>query len=110
LARTVVLHNAGISTSGDSEQNVEIGGVRYSHIIDPRTGLGMTNHIQTTIIGPNATITDGLDTPTAIMGVERGVKLVDGLHGVAALFVERDGKGTRVVMSREFRRRFGDLK
>ncbi len=110
LARTVVLHNAGISTSGDSEQNVEIGGVRYSHIIDPRTGLGMTNHIQTTIIGPNATITDGLDTPTAIMGVERGVKLVDGLPGVAALFVERNGKGTRVVMSREFRRRFGDLK
>jgi thiamine biosynthesis lipoprotein len=107
LSRIVLLANAGVSTSGDSEQNVEIGGVRYSHIIDPRTGLGMTNHIQTTIIGPNATITDGLDTPTAILGVQRGLALVDRLHGVAALFVERNGTNVNIIPSKEFTRRFG---
>ncbi|HEX3800928.1 MAG TPA: FAD:protein FMN transferase [Verrucomicrobiae bacterium] len=107
LARTVLLANAGVSTSGDSEQNVEIGGVRYSHIIDPQTGLGMTNHIQTTIIGPNATITDGLDTPTAIMGVERGMKLINGQRGLAALFVVREGMKVETVVSKEFARRFG---
>ncbi len=107
LARTVLLHNAGVSTSGDTEQNVEINGVRYSHIIDPITGLGMTNHIQTTIIGPNATITDGLDTPTAIMGVQRGLALIDSQRKLAALIVTRDASGEHLFPSREFKRRFG---
>ncbi len=109
LARTVLLRNAGVSTSGDTEQNVEIKGVRYSHIIDPKTGLGMTNHIQTTIIGPNATITDGLDTPTAILGVQRArfSTLIDAQPKLAALIVTRDDAGTRYFPSREFTRRFG---
>jgi FAD:protein FMN transferase len=108
LTRLVLLHNAGVSTSGDTEQNVEIGGVRYSHIIDPLTGLGMTNHIQTTIIGPNATITDGLDTPTAILGVKRAMKLIDSQPKLAALIVTRDADGNHVYASRQFVRRFGD--
>ncbi|MEY2428303.1 MAG: FAD:protein transferase, partial [Verrucomicrobiota bacterium] len=49
--RTLSLHNCGISTSGDTEQSVEIGGVRYSHIVNPSTGLGLTQRIQATIIG-----------------------------------------------------------
>ena len=50
--RAIRLHNCGISTSGDTQQFVEISGVRYSHIVDPITGLGLTNRIQATIIGP----------------------------------------------------------
>ncbi|MDB6023237.1 MAG: FAD:protein transferase [Pedosphaera sp.] len=107
LARTVLLHNAGVSTSGDTEQNVEIGGVRYSHIIDPKTGLGMTDHIQTTIIGPNATVTDGLDTPTAIMGVQRGMALIDSQPKLSALFVTSDAQGKHYFLSRRFKQRFG---
>lgn len=107
LARTVVLHNAGVSTSGDTEQNVLINGIRYSHIIDPKTGLGMTNHIQTTIIGPNATATDGLDTPTAILGLERSMKLIDSKPGLAALIVTSDADGKHYHASREFKQRFG---
>ena len=45
---TVLLHNAGISTSGDTEQFIEINGVHYSHIVNPATGLGLTNRIQAT--------------------------------------------------------------
>lgn len=107
LARTVLLHNAGVSTSGDTEQNVEIGGVRYSHIIDPKTGLGMTNHIQTTIIGPNSTITDGLDTPTAILGLQRGMALIDSQPKLAALIVTSDSQGKHYFPSRQFKKRFG---
>jgi thiamine biosynthesis lipoprotein len=107
LAHTVLLHNAGVSTSGDTEQNVEIGGVRYSHIIDPKTGLGMTNHIQTTIIGPNATATDGLDTPTAIMGVTRALVLIDSQPKLAALIVTRDAEGRHYFPSKQYRKRFG---
>lgn len=104
--RTILLHNAGVSTSGDTEQNVEINGVRYSHIVDPVTGLGLTNRIQVTVIGPNATITDGLDTPLDIMGVERALALVDSHRELAALIVTKDDSGTHTFPSRQFRRRF----
>ena len=93
VARTVLLRNAGISTSGDTEQFVEIGGVRYSHIVDTKTGLGLTNRLQATIIGPDATTTDALDTTVSVMGVESGLKLVDTLPHVAAVISQKqDGK------------------
>jgi thiamine biosynthesis lipoprotein len=107
VARTVLLHDAGVSTSGDSEQNVEINGVRYSHIIDPVTGLGLTNRIQVTIIGPNATVTDGLDTPLGIMGVDRALALVNSRQELAAIITTRDDNGKHVFLSRQFRERFG---
>lgn len=103
VTRTVLLHNAGISTSGDSEQNIEINGVRYSHIVDPATGLGLTNRIQVTIIGPNATVTDGLDTPLGIMGVERALALVDSRPELAAIITTRDDRGIHVFPSRRFK-------
>ena len=108
LARSVFLHNAGVSTSGGTEQFVEINGVRYSHIIDPLTGLGMTNRIQTTIIGPNATITDGLDTPTAIMGVKRALALIDSQPKLAATIFTEDAAGVHEFESRRFKERFGE--
>jgi thiamine biosynthesis lipoprotein len=107
LARSIFLHNAGISTSGGTEQFVEINGVHYSHIIDPKTGLGMTNRIQTTIIGPNATITDGLDTPTAIMGVKRAMALIDSQPKLAAFIITDDADGRHSFASRQFKKRFG---
>jgi thiamine biosynthesis lipoprotein len=107
LVRTVFLHNAGVSTSGGTEQYVEINGVRYSHIIDPATGLGMTNHIQSTVIGPNATITDGLDTPTAIMGVQRTMALIDSQPKLAAFMITRDPEGRHYFASRRFKKWFG---
>ncbi|HWY78225.1 MAG TPA: FAD:protein FMN transferase [Verrucomicrobiae bacterium] len=107
VARTVILHDAGVSTSGDSEQNVEINGTRYSHIIDPATGLGLTNRIQVTIIGPNATVTDGLDTPLGIMGVARALALVDSRPELAMIITTRDESGKHVFLSRKFKERFG---
>jgi FAD:protein FMN transferase len=105
IASTVLLHNAGISTSGDSEQFIEIGGVRYSHILNPATGLGLTNRIQVTVIGPDATTTDSLDTTISILGVKRGLALADSLPRTAALIVTRqDGLDQRYKS-----RRFNDL-
>ncbi len=98
---TFLLHNAGVSTSGDTEQFVDIGGVRYSHIIDPATGLGLTNRIQVTIVAPNATTTDSLDTTVSIMGVKRGLALVDSLSGTGALiFVVENGHTREFPSSR----------
>jgi len=100
---TVLLHNAGISTSGDTEQHVEIGGTRYSHIVDPVTGLGLTHQIQVTIIAPNATTTDALATGVSVMGPKRGLALVDSLPGTAALILTRGDGQDRVWTSRRFK-------
>ena len=102
LARTVVLHNAGISTSGDTEQFIEINGVRYSHIVNPLTGLGLTNRIQATVIGPDVTTTDSLDTTVSILGVKRGLALVNSLPHTSALIVTKDDSQEHVFPSRRF--------
>ncbi len=102
VAREVVLHNAGISTSGDSEQFVEINGVRYSHIVNPRTGLGLTERIQDTVIGPDATTTDALDTTVNVLGVKAGLALVDSMpHTAALISTEVDGR-MQLFPSRRF--------
>ena len=104
LPLTVLLHKAGISTSGDTEQFIEINGVRYSHIVNPATGLGLTNRIQATIIGPDATTTDTLDTTLSLLGVKRGLALADALPRTAALIVTKDDGQTRTFVSRRFGR------
>lgn len=103
VTKTVLLKNAGISTSGDTEQFVEIGGKRYSHVVDTQTGLGLTIRIQATIIGPNATITDGLDNTVCALGVERGLALIDSLPKTAALVVTENEQGRRVYQSKRFK-------
>jgi thiamine biosynthesis lipoprotein len=64
---TIVVANAGVSTSGAAEQFVEIGGSRYSHIIDPVTALGLTSLTAVTVIAPHATLSDALATACCIM-------------------------------------------
>ena len=102
-ARTVFLRNAGISTSGDTEQYTEIGGARYSHIVDPVTGLGLTNRLQVTIIAADATTTDALATGVSVLGSERGLALVDSLRGTAALIFRKTDGQERVFTSRRFK-------
>jgi thiamine biosynthesis lipoprotein len=99
----LLLHNAGISTSGDTEQYIEINGVHYSHIVNTATGLGMTNRIQATIIGPDATTTDSLDTTVSLLGVQRGLALINSWPHLAGLIVTKDAGQTRTFPSRRFR-------
>ncbi len=101
-AQTLLLHNCGISTSGDTEQFVEINGIRYSHIVDPATCLGRTNRIQDTVIALNATMTDGLDTALNVMGVERGLRLVEALPKTAGYFLTKENGVTKTFVSRRF--------
>ena len=79
------LAQAGVSTSGDAEQWVEIGGVRYSHIVDPRTGIGVTGHTSVTVVAPDATTSDMLATAASVLGPEEGRRLIDRWPGTSAL-------------------------
>ena len=99
----LLLHNAGISTSGDTEQFIEINGVHYSHIVNTATGLGLTNRIQATIIGPDATTTDSLDTTVSLLGVQHGLALINSWPHLAGLIVTKDAGQTRTFPSRRFR-------
>ncbi len=67
----LVVANAGVSTSGDAEQYVEIEGVRYSHLIDPATGLGRTQSVAVTVIARDATTSDALATTCSLLQLER---------------------------------------
>jgi thiamine biosynthesis lipoprotein len=86
VPRALGLVREAISTSGDTEQFVEIGGRRYSHIIDPRTGLGLTNRIMATVIARDGITSDGLATAVCVLGPERGAALVRSTPG-ARLYV-----------------------
>jgi thiamine biosynthesis lipoprotein len=68
----ILLRNAAVSTSGDSEQSREIGGVRYSHIIDPKTGLGLTSSIAVTVIARRGLDADPIATAVSVLGETRG--------------------------------------
>lgn len=83
-SRILVLKNCGVSTAGDVEQFVEIDGKRYSHIIDPATGLGLTNQAMATVIAPTGLLSDALDTPICVLGPERGFRMASGVAGVEA--------------------------
>ncbi len=99
-APTITLANAAVSTSGDAEQFVEIGGVRYSHVIDPGTGLGLTERRSVTVIAPDGATADGLDTAACILGPAKGLKLIESTPGAAALFVRITPGGPEVVESK----------
>lgn len=81
------LSNVAIATSGDSWQFVEIEGRRYSHLVDPRTGIGLTDHSSVTVIAPDAMTADGLASAVSVLGPADGIKLIDGLEGTATFVV-----------------------
>jgi FAD:protein FMN transferase len=89
--RFLLLHDCGISTSGDTEQAIEIGGVRYSHIVDPHTGLGLTNRIQASVVAPNATLTDALATTVCVLGIERSRTVIGRVRNAGALILTKEG-------------------
>jgi thiamine biosynthesis lipoprotein len=86
--RTLTLAHAAISTSGDTEQFVEIDGRRYSHVVDPRTGLGLTHRLMATVVARDGITADSLSTAVTVLGPERGKALVQSVPG-ARFFIHR---------------------
>ena len=77
----VELADQAIAASGDLEQFVEIDGVRYSHIIDPSTGLGLTERRSATVIAPSAALADALASAACVVGPEGAAELRDAFPG-----------------------------
>lgn len=99
---TLRLAHAAVSTTGDKEQFVEINGVRYSHVVDPRTGLGQTGRRSVTVIAPQGILADSLTKAVALMEMDQAMRLIDQTPKAAALIIRRTEKGDEVDRSRRF--------
>lgn len=82
------LTDIAVATSGNYEKYVIIDGKRYSHTIDPRTGLPVSGIKSVTIITTNAEIADALATPVTIMGVIPGLDMINQMNGIEAVIID----------------------
>lgn len=101
-SRYILLRNQAVTTSGDAFQHVSINGTRYSHIVDPRTGLGLTTRQSATVIASDCTAADSLATALCVLGPEKGQKLIEPMNDVAAIFVQDSERGPIVTESPRF--------
>ena len=79
------LSRVAVSTSGDMIQYVEIAGKRYSHVVDPRTGMALTDHCRVMVVGPTGMAADAITKAVGVLGPEKGLKLIDETPGMAAM-------------------------
>ena len=88
----IPLSNTAVSTSGDYERYFIKNGVRYHHILNPKTGKSVHSTRSVTIIAPDATTTDGLSTTIFVMGPKAGMALIEQLKDVDAVIIDNKGK------------------
>jgi thiamine biosynthesis lipoprotein len=84
--------DGAVATSGNYEKFVLIAGKKYSHTIDPKTGLPVRGIKSVTIISPNAELCDALATPVTILGTTLGIDLVNQLNGVECVIIDDDNR------------------
>jgi FAD:protein FMN transferase len=80
--------NTSIATSGNYEKFIMIDGKKYSHTIDPKTGLPARGIKSVTIISPNAEIADAMATPVMIMGIEVGLNMINQVKELACIIID----------------------
>ncbi len=80
--------NMAVATSGNYEKFIWVEGKKYSHTIDPKTGLPVTGIKSVTIISPNAELADAMATPVMIMGVHAGIDLINQVKGMVCIIID----------------------
>jgi FAD:protein FMN transferase len=81
-----------IATSGNYEKYIMVDGKKYSHTINPRTGLPVRGIKSVTIISPNAEIADAMTTPVMIMGIKAGLDMINQIRDIEAIIIDDDDK------------------
>jgi len=93
--KAVNLHNRAFATSGDYRNFFAVNGIRYAHIIDPRTGYPISNGVvSVTVIADTCTFADGLATAIMVMGVEKGLYLINRLDAVEGMIIVEQRNGS----------------
>lgn len=86
------ISNMAVATSGNYEKFVWINGKKYSHTINPKTGLPVTGIKSVTIITTHAEIADAMATPVTIMGIEAGLDMINQMNNIEAIIVDDDNR------------------
>jgi thiamine biosynthesis lipoprotein len=81
-----------VATSGNYEKYVMIRGKKYSHTIDPKTGLPVHGIKSVTIISPNAEIADAMTTPVMIMGIKAGLDMINQIKNIGCIIIDDDDR------------------
>ena len=84
----LTITDTSVATSGNYEKFVVINGKKYSHTINPKTGLPVTGIKSVTVISPNAEIADAMATPVTIMGIKVGLNMINQMNGLACIIVD----------------------
>ncbi|MCE7064239.1 FAD:protein FMN transferase [Dyadobacter sp. CY326] len=87
--KTMALSNVALATSGPTYRYMEYNGIRYSHIVDPATGIGLLFHVRTTVISPDGTVADALATAFSVAGIEKSKKMLRQFPGSQVWLVEK---------------------
>jgi thiamine biosynthesis lipoprotein len=82
--------NLSIATSGNYEKYVMIGGKKYSHTINPKTGMPVNGIKSVTILSPSAEFSDAMATPVMVMGTKVGLNMINQIKGVGCIIVDDD--------------------
>ena len=101
-ARFVRLSHGAIATSGDLFQKLEIDGKRFSHIVDPRTGIGLTDHSLVSVIATDCITADSLTKVVSVLGPEKGIRFIEEIPKAAARMVRQPDKKVEVYESARF--------
>jgi thiamine biosynthesis lipoprotein len=101
--QVITLTHAAVATSGDMFQFVEIDGKKYSHIVDPRTGIGLTGQIMVTVLAPDGTMADYLSTAVSVLGPKEGLILIEKTKKSAALILRNTDSGIKKWESRKWK-------
>jgi len=101
-SRFLRLANCGIATSGDAWQSVEIGGKRYSHIVNPSTGIGVVDRSSVTVVAGDCMTADSLASAVSVLGPHRGIELVEQTCGASCLVVRVEEEAAKTYQSRRF--------
>jgi thiamine biosynthesis lipoprotein len=86
------IRNGAVVTSGNYEKYVLLGGKRFTHIIDPRTGYPSTGIISATVFAPKAELADALATSVFVMGKETGLDRINQIPNVECVIIDDSGK------------------
>jgi len=87
LGKIALPNGMAVATSGNYERFVEMGGRRYSHIIDPRTGYPVEGMAGVTVVAPDASMSDALSTGLFVLGSQASLDVLKSLPGAEALFI-----------------------
>jgi thiamine biosynthesis lipoprotein len=102
--RYLIVSRCAVATSGDAFRYTLIDGARYSHIVNPKTGLGLVDAAAVTVVAPDGATADALASAVSVLGPTRGAALIEQVPGAAAAWMDPPAKGGRIYETTRFKK------